>query len=52
MEPADLDQMRTALEEQGTLLNRHQSQFEAVHRSLGTITGNITSMATQLQQIT
>lgn len=50
MEPADLDRIRTALEGQGTLLDQHHSQLEAVHRSLGALTARMTSLAAQLQQ--
>lgn len=43
--------MRTALEGQGALLGQHQSQFEAVHRSLGALTASVNNMADQLQQV-
>lgn len=52
MKPADLDRVRAALEGQAALLGQHQSQFEAVHRSLEAITTNISNMATQLQRLT
>lgn len=51
MESAGTDPMKSVLEKQGMLLGRHQSQFEAIERSLEALTASVTDMSAQLQHV-
>lgn len=50
MDPADLGQLRTALEAQGTLLGTHQGEIQQVNQNLRSMADTLTALASRIEQ--
>ena len=51
MEPADMDNLRQAIEKQGALLGQHQHEFANVSHSFSVIKQSLTTLSEQIQAL-